>query len=551
MSSLYQRLIDKDSWAFSLILFFGLFFFIGLGAFHLFDWDEINFAESAREMIVSGDYLHVQINFEPFWEKPPFYFWLQALSMSVFGISEFAARFPNAVFGLIYLTTLYLIGRKHFDRKFGLIWALIFTSSLLPHAYFKSGIIDPVFNYFIFLSIYFMILVIGRAPKHIILFALLSGLFSGLAVLTKGPVGFLLLALTLFIFLVLNRFRNFPKIKYIFLFLFGFVAVISSWLLMEYIQNGMDVLIQFLEYQIDLFKSPVAGHAQPFYYHFIVVFFGCFPISIFALPNLFNTKSSIEYDLDKWMRILFWVVILLFSIVTTKIIHYSSMTYLPLSFLAAYTLYNSSVLKITLSKALRTTFIILGTLIAVIISAIILIVVNKEMFLGLFKDEFVSAAMAVNPDWSGFEPFICVVFLAGIILCAIQLKRQEIIRSVITLALSTSITLLLVQLLFIPKLEEHTQGPLIEMCEMAREHNAIITPFGFKSYAPYFYGKVQPRPLEEKNSQWLYRAKTDKTLYFVSKITSKELDDDPNFKLIKKKGAFKLYKRDTEYEILP
>ena len=48
--------------------------FIGLGNTHLFDWDEINFAESAREMMASGDYLRVQINFEPFWEKPPLFF---------------------------------------------------------------------------------------------------------------------------------------------------------------------------------------------------------------------------------------------------------------------------------------------------------------------------------------------------------------------------------------------------------------------------------------------------------------------------------------------
>lgn len=41
-----------------------------LGNTYLFDWDEVNFAECAREMLVSGDYLHPQIDFEPFWEKP-------------------------------------------------------------------------------------------------------------------------------------------------------------------------------------------------------------------------------------------------------------------------------------------------------------------------------------------------------------------------------------------------------------------------------------------------------------------------------------------------
>ena len=68
-----------------------------LGAVHLFDWDEINFAECAREMALGGSWLLPTIDFEPFWEKPPFFIWMQALSMKVFGVNEFAARFPNAL----------------------------------------------------------------------------------------------------------------------------------------------------------------------------------------------------------------------------------------------------------------------------------------------------------------------------------------------------------------------------------------------------------------------------------------------------------------------
>lgn len=543
MSSLYHRILNDNKWALGLLVIFSLFFFVGLGAFHLFDWDEINFAESAREMIVSGDYLHVQINFEPFWEKPPLFFWLQVISMGIFGITEFAARFPNAVFGAVYLITLYLIGKKHFDKKFGLIWALLFIASLLPHVYFKSGIIDPVFNYFIFLSIYFMIQVIGKSPKHLWVFALLSGVFSGLSVITKGPVGFLLLGLTLFIFLLINRFKNFPPFKYILLFFSGLILVISSWLLVEYMQNGLDVMIQFIEYQIDLFRSPVAGHAQPFYYHFIVVFFGCFPISILALPNLFRTRENIEYNLDQWMRILFWVVIILFSIVTTKIIHYSSMTYLPLSFLAAYTVYHSSVLQSSLKKSLRFTFLTLGVLIGLAISAVIYIVINNELFPALFKDEFVQAAMTVSPDWLGFEPAIGALFIVGIIFTFALISKKRYFLSSIVLAITTTVTLLLVQLFFIPKLEEHTQGPLIEMCEYADKENAVLISYGFKSYAPYFYGKVDPRPSAEKTNDWLYHSKTEKTILFVSKITNTELDEKQEFKLIMQKGGFKLFER--------
>ena len=134
-----------------------------LGSTHLFDWDEVNFAESAREMIVTGDFLSVQINFQPFWEKPPLFLWLQALSFIAFDsfsgqsdISmEFAARFPNAVIGIVTLCTLYAIGKKTWNENFGHLWAFSYLVAITPHVYASSGIIDPLFNLLIFLGVYF------------------------------------------------------------------------------------------------------------------------------------------------------------------------------------------------------------------------------------------------------------------------------------------------------------------------------------------------------------------------------------------------------------
>jgi 4-amino-4-deoxy-L-arabinose transferase-like glycosyltransferase len=103
-----------------------------LGQVHLFDWDEVNFAESAREMLVTGDYFRVQINYLPFWEKPPLFFWLQAASMSIFGINEFAARFPNAVCGILTLSLLFYIGKRTFSSRFAWLWVLFMH---LPRPY--------------------------------------------------------------------------------------------------------------------------------------------------------------------------------------------------------------------------------------------------------------------------------------------------------------------------------------------------------------------------------------------------------------------------------
>ncbi|MES2387609.1 MAG: glycosyltransferase family 39 protein, partial [Bacteroidota bacterium] len=130
-----------------------LFFIPFLGRVHLFDWDEINFAECAREMFINGEYGRVYINFQPFWEKPPFFFWLQTACMHLFGVGEFAARFPNALCGIITLLLLYRTGAKLYNRNFGLLWAGLYIGSILPHFYFRSGLIDPWFNLFIFIAI--------------------------------------------------------------------------------------------------------------------------------------------------------------------------------------------------------------------------------------------------------------------------------------------------------------------------------------------------------------------------------------------------------------
>ncbi len=140
---------------FIIALLASLVFIPFLGRVHLFDWDEINFAESAREMIVSHDYSTVQIAYRPFWEKPPLFIWMEAASMKLFGVNAFAARLPNAIIGIITLLVIFNIGRRLLDERLGLWWTLIYAGSWLPFFYFKSGIIDPTFNLFIFLAIWF------------------------------------------------------------------------------------------------------------------------------------------------------------------------------------------------------------------------------------------------------------------------------------------------------------------------------------------------------------------------------------------------------------
>ncbi|MCF6297196.1 MAG: glycosyltransferase family 39 protein [Flavobacteriaceae bacterium] len=534
--------IDKKYFPYLIALIGAMFFLPFLGRVHLFDWDEINFAESAREMLVTGDYFRVRIGFLPFWEKPPFFFWLQAASMKIFGINEFAARFPNAIFGIITLVTLYLIGKKEKNSRFGLIWTLLFFGSILPHLYFKSGIIDPAFNYFIFTAIYFLIKAMNNTANKLRNSAI-SGALIGLAIITKGPVGLLLLLLTFITILAVDKFKKWPRLKDVSIFALSAFLVSFMWYGTEIIANGPWFLVEFIKYQIELFSTPVANHEQPIYYHFLVVFLGCFPMSVLALGS-FNKTTIRNNTLAKWMMSLFWVVMILFTIVTTKIVHYSSMAYLPLSYLAALYITRLIDEKLITPKIISWVYLIIGLIFGILLTTLPLVIYFIADIKPYINDPFAVANLMKPVYWSGFEFLIGLVFIISVVSSSLYLFKSKVLKSIKIMSLGTGITLLLYSIFVVPKIEQHTQGSLIDFLKSVEGKDVYVTTSGFRSYAPYFYFKQPNDNLDKRaNKQWLIQGDIDKPVYIISKITDTYLETLPDLKLIKEEGGLRFYKR--------
>ncbi len=544
----------KSNLYLTIIILSGIVFFIPfLGKAHLFDWDEINFAESAREMIVTGNYHRVQINFQPFWEKPPLFFWLQASCMQLFGINEFAARLPNALFGIITLVTFFLIGKKYKSPQFGFIWAISYLGTFLPHLYFKSAIIDPVFNYFIFMGIYFMYKSLpksalnGRDFKIKYLHVSLAGFFIGLATLTKGPVGLLVFLISFFLYFIFNRFKNFPGIQKILYFIFFFTIICLLWFGQEIMNNGLWFLKEFLAYQADLFLHPVASHGEPFYYHFVVVFIGCFPISIIALPVLFGKNKEVNKNFLRLMKILFWTVLILFSITTTKIVHYSSLTYMPLAFMAAIYLNNLLMKQEKMKTSLLILIAVMGFVFSSLLAALPYVANHHELILPYLKDPFAAASLNVNVNWSGFESMIGIVYFIVVLLAVIFFYKKQNWKGILFLFYSTAICLFIYLLAVVPKIEKYSQGPAINFYESLAGKDVYVWPIGFKSYAQYFYAKKPASPVYgEADEEFLLKGNIDKPAFFVVKITNTGFDSTCNgCRLIKQEGGFKFYKREA------
>ncbi len=526
-----------------------LFFIPFLGSIHLFDWDEINFAESAREMIVTGNYSRVQIDFHPFWEKPPLFFWMQTLSMKLFGMNEFAARFPNAVIGILTIFLFYLIGKKLYDEKFGLIWSLAYLGSFLPHLYFKSGIIDPFFNFFMFLGVVFLAKSISETGnKKGLLYAFLAGTSVGLAILTKGPVGLLLPGLSVLVYWISVRFRKITNWKNILVFAIACFLIASLWFGLEMINNGFWFIREFVKYQVDLFLNPVASHGEPFYYHFVVVFFGCFPISVLALPLLFKRKLDTGNEREnflKWMLILFWVVIILFSIVKTKIVHYSSLTYFPLSFIAACFIYEMVNERATLKKYMVWILAVTGTIFSILLIALPLVPLYKELIIPLIKDDFAVACLNTPVKWSGFEFLIGTGYLILLFVSLYLMSKKKIFKGVLVLFYSTAFILFFYLKAVVPKIEGYSQAPAINFFKSIAGRDVYATTTGYFSYANlYYFEKMPGGDPRSADRDWLLNGDIDKPVYMVAKSTEKQnFDKHPDCKFLKQEGGFLFYLR--------
>lgn len=471
----------KRNIAFLLIL--SLPFYIGSGHVRLFDWDEINFAESAREMLVSGNWLYPQIKFTAFWEKPPLFIWLQAISMKLFGINEFAARLPNAICGTLTLWMLYLTGRKLKDEKFGLIWALVYACSLLPFIYFKSGIIDPVFNLFIFSSYLIFIYAVKNGSGGFKLI-ILAGFLNGLAVLTKGPVGYLLPALSLFILLFLIPVK-FWRSLLVFSVASFFTGI--SWYLVCIAVNGWSFFMQFIHYQSDLFTKPVAGHSEFVLYHFVVVFLGCFPMAALAVGEMIRIKKVPASFYNLAMFVLFWVVMIVFTIVKTKIIHYSSLAYLPLSWFATLALYKIYDGSQSMSRLSAILYWLSGAFwLLMFFTAALLPWLPVADFV---RDTYVrDSLLAAKKD---LIPVVAAaIFSIAVITVFICLRNKKVMRALYVQLTGTTVSLLLLLYSIVPFIESISQGDLITKIESFQAQGIPCITSGFKSYAPYYYGEI-------------------------------------------------------------
>lgn len=313
---------------------------LGNGQLAITDPVESNYALTAKEMLASGDFTSPRIYGNYWYDKPIFFYWELIAAFQLFGTSEFAARFFPAVFSVLNVLETYYFARKLYDRSTALVSAILFGSTIAFFYLSKAVITDMTFVFFFnaVLIAFYLAYRSGRRWLYILAF-----FFSGLTVLTKGPIGFLLPGFILLVFLCVRR--RAKELLHM-MWLPGmaiFLVVGGSWYYVMYTLHGMDFIDTFFGVH-NFLRARVAEHARDdvWYYYTLIFLVGFAPWSFIVLYQIKKRWAELKARVrerrfsDAAIFLFVWAILvnLFFQCMATKYVTYTQPAFLPMAILA-------------------------------------------------------------------------------------------------------------------------------------------------------------------------------------------------------------------------
>jgi 4-amino-4-deoxy-L-arabinose transferase-like glycosyltransferase len=326
-----------------LIVFMFVAYFYGLSLYPIADMNEGLYAEVAREMLELKDYLIPHLNYVPYLEKPPLFYWLVALSYKVFGVSTFAARLIPALSCTAVTTAIIWLMQGLQRAQYAWTAALILASSFVYILIGRVVFFDMLLTATLTFALSFFYLWYVK-DKTIYLHALY--LCLALSFLCKGMLPLILVFLIAMVFLFL---RKTPKAKFLKLFhpfaLLLFFLIIGVWafLAMQKLPAfGYDFFINEQVLRFWGTRMPDDYHHGPVYFYIPRVIAYLFPWTLF-LPLCFKRwreKISGQDPLTLFLWLWFLVPLVLLSLSGAKGDYYMVLGIPPLVLLLAQALDN-------------------------------------------------------------------------------------------------------------------------------------------------------------------------------------------------------------------
>lgn len=235
----------------------GTLIFMNLGLNHLIPFDEAIYAKVSKNILIRNDWQTLSWqNNVPWFEKPPLYFWLSALVLKIVSSAELAVRLPSALAGFFTVLLTYFFGKRLFGKTAGFIAGFSLLTTFQFLYYSRTGMLDVTCTFFITAALftYQLSRTHLKTIRPFFLF-LLSGIFVGLAILTKGVVGVLPLAIIGLVELTTLRTKNLGHAVLGIVGRLGTTVLVSvvvflPWHLSMYQLHGANFINSYLGYHV-------------------------------------------------------------------------------------------------------------------------------------------------------------------------------------------------------------------------------------------------------------------------------------------------------------
>jgi hypothetical protein len=313
-------------------VYLGLFF--GLDNFPLFDVDEGAFSEATREMLERGDFVTTYLNGQLRFDKPILTYWLQALSVSAFGLGEFGFRLPSALAATGWIAAIVVFTRQQADAASGYAAALLAATSLGVSAIGRGATADALLNMLLALAMFDLFRYLQQPLAR---YRWRAFLWIGLGLLAKGPVALLIPGVvSCAAFALHGKFGLWWRALLDPLGWAILLGVAAPWYVLEYLRQGDAFLAGFfLRHNVERFLSPLQGHGGGILYYLPAALLLLLPYSGLLLRVLPRLREWRATPLDTFLWCWFGFVLVFFSLAGTKLPHYLMYGVTPLFVLMA------------------------------------------------------------------------------------------------------------------------------------------------------------------------------------------------------------------------
>jgi 4-amino-4-deoxy-L-arabinose transferase-like glycosyltransferase len=309
-----------------LFIIFCLIWFYALGARTLVPTDEGRYAEMAREMAATGDWITPRLNAIKYFEKPPLQIWMTALAFKLFGLGEWQARLWTGLCGLFGIALTAYTGRTLFNPRVGLTAGLVLASSFLWASLGHVNTLDMGLAGMMTLALCSLLLgqrnEAGLAEQRRWMLLCWAGM--ALSVMSKGLIGLVLPGAVLVLYTVIARDWAIWKRLHAGLGLLVFFALTTPWFVLVSLQNPEFPQFFFIHEHFQRFTSKIHHREGPWHYFIPILLLGILPWLTVLAQGLWQGMRREAEGFQPKMLLLVWAVFIFFffSISSSKLPSY-------------------------------------------------------------------------------------------------------------------------------------------------------------------------------------------------------------------------------------